>query len=204
MEKSDLVENCCEELRKKMALGKRCGSNVKRDNEGLGLGLGFVRYTRSMSGKRIALSSNMELDSTVTTPRMKKHCSEKMMSFDKSLLEALPQDILIRILCNVDHDDLKQLFHVSKPIREATLIAKQWHFAYSTPTKTLAFRNSIDLGDAGDIEEVEAPNAPKQFRNQRSRLSRKKLADISVALFASPEEDRWPRKDLFMEMEAEI
>ncbi|KAL7213185.1 hypothetical protein ACSBR2_015817 [Camellia fascicularis] len=135
---------------------------------------------------------------------MKKHCSEKMMSFDKSLLEALPQDILIRILCNVDHDDLKQLFHVSKPIREATLIAKQWHFAYSTPTKTLAFRNSIDLGDAEDIEEVEAPNAPKQFRNQRSRLSRKKLADISVALFASPEEFRWPRKDLFMEMEAEI
>ncbi|GMP74880.1 hypothetical protein CsSME_00032148 [Camellia sinensis var. sinensis] len=119
MEKSDLVENCCEELRKKMALGKRCGSNVKRDNEGLGLGSGFVRYTRSMSGKRIALSSNMEVDSTVTTPRMKKHCSEKMMSFDKSLLEALPQDILIRILCNVDHDDLKQLFHVSKPIREA-------------------------------------------------------------------------------------
>ncbi|GMP34756.1 hypothetical protein CsSME_00007496 [Camellia sinensis var. sinensis] len=119
MEKSDLAENCWEELRKKMGLEKGCGLNVKRDNEGLGLG--FVRYTRSMSGKRIALSSNMEVDSTVTTPRMKKPRSEKMLSFDKSLLEALPQDILIRILCNVDHDDLKQLFHVSKPIREAVI-----------------------------------------------------------------------------------
>ncbi|XP_052181927.1 F-box protein SKIP27-like, partial [Diospyros lotus] len=67
----------------------------------------------------------------------------------------------IRVLCGVDHDDLKQLFHVSKTIREATLIAKQWHFAYSTPAKTSAFRNSIDLEDTGDIE---APNAPKQFR----------------------------------------
>ncbi|KAL7191422.1 hypothetical protein ACSBR2_023490 [Camellia fascicularis] len=190
MEKSDLVENCWEELRKKMGLEKGCGSNVKRDNEGLGLG--FVRYTRSMSGKRIALSGNMEVDSTVTTPRMKKPRSEKMMSFDKSLLEALPQDILIRILCNVDHDDLKQLFHVSKPIREATLIAKQWHFAYTTPTTNLAFPN------------VEATNALEQFRNQRSRLSRKKLADISVALLASPDKDQWPRKDLLMEMEAEI
>ncbi|KAI8018895.1 F-box protein [Camellia lanceoleosa] len=199
MEKSDLVENCWEELRKKMDLEKGCGSNVKRDKEGLGLG--FVRYTRSMSGKRIALSSNMEVDSTVTTPIMKKPRSEKMMSFDKSLLEALPQDILIRILCNVDHGDLKQLFHVSKPIREATLIAKQWHFAYTTPTTNLAFPNSIVLGD---IEEVEATNAFEQFRNQRSRLSRKKLVDISVALFASPAGDQWPRKDLLMEMEAEI
>ncbi|CAL5375703.1 unnamed protein product [Camellia sinensis] len=202
MEKSDLAENCWEELRKKMGLEKGCGSNVKRDNEGLGLG--FVRYTRSMSGKRIALSSNMEVDSTVTTPRMKKPRSEKMLSFDKSLLEALPQDILIRILCNVDHDDLKQLFHVSKPIREATLIAKQWHFAYTTPTTNLAFPNSIALGDAGDIEEVEATNALERFRNQRSRLNRKKLTDISVALFASSDEDQWPRKDLLMEMEAEI
>lgn len=25
----------------------------------------------------------------------------------------------IRVLCGVDHDDLKRLFHVSKPIREA-------------------------------------------------------------------------------------
>ncbi|KAI8525357.1 hypothetical protein RHMOL_Rhmol13G0224300 [Rhododendron molle] len=185
-----------------MALGKRCGSNANTASEGLGLGFGCVRYTRSMSGKRVAISSNMEVDSTVASPPLKRQCSMEMVasSCEKSLLEALPQDILIRVLCGVGHDDLKQLFHVSKQIREATVIAKQWHFAYSTPKKISAFRNPIDLGD---FEEAKTPNAPKQCRSHRNRLSGKKLADISVALFASPAEDPWPRRDLFMEMEAE-
>lgn len=181
-----------------MALGKRCGSTASE-----GLGFGVVRYTRSMSGKRVGFSSNMEVDSTITSPPLKRQCSLEMMipSSEKSLLEALPQDILIRVLCGVGHDDLKQLFHVSKQIREATKIAKQWHFAYSTPKKVSAFRNPIDLGD---FEELGTPNAPKQCRSRRPRLSGKKLADISVALFASPAEgDQWPRRDLFMEMETE-
>uniref|UniRef100_A0A5B6ZYY7 F-box domain-containing protein n=1 Tax=Davidia involucrata TaxID=16924 RepID=A0A5B6ZYY7_DAVIN len=180
-----------------MALGKKCGSNVKRPNEGLGLE--FVRYTRSFGRKRIVISNNMVIDATVTTPT-KKQCCE-ILNSEKSLLEALPQDILIRILCGVNHDDLKQLFHVSKLIREATLIAKQWHFAYSTPTKTSAFRDSIDLGDSTEFDEVEAPNAPKQLGCYRSRLNGKKLADISVALFAAPDEEQWPRKEIFMETE---
>ncbi|KAA8519886.1 hypothetical protein F0562_014204 [Nyssa sinensis] len=210
-----------------MALGKKCGSNE-------GLGLRFVRYTRSFGRKRIVLSNNIVVDATVTSPR-KKQCCE-IMNSDKSLLEALPQDILvsskslnyifmylcvfqfslsstgkvgvfvlqIRILCGVNHDDLKQLFHVSKLIREATLIAKQWHFAYSTPTKTLAFGNSIALKDSREFNEVEAPNAPKQMGHYRSRVNGKKLADISVALFAAPDGEGWPRKELFMEMETEL
>ena len=90
-------------------------------------------------------------------------------------------------------------------VKWQTLIAKKSHFAYSTPTKSLAFRNSIDLGNVEkDFEEVEAPNAPKQIRSYRSRLRGKKLTDISVALFASPDEERWPRKDLFTKMETDI
>ena len=69
-----------------------------------------------------------------------------------------------------------------------TLIAKQWHFAYSTPSKTRAFRSAIDLENPSELDdEIEAPNAPKQMRPRRSRLPEKKLADISVALFASPD-----------------
>ncbi|XP_059623495.1 F-box protein SKIP27-like [Cornus florida] len=179
-----------------MAMGKRCGSN--------GSGLGFVQYTRSLSRKRIVISNNLEVDSTVSTPT-KKQCSEiSVLNYEKSLLEALPQDILIRILCGVTHDDLKQLIYASKLIKEATLIAKKWHFAYSTPTKSLAFRNSIDLEDSSEADEVEAPNAPKQLRCYRPRVSGKKLANISVALFASPGEEQWPRKELIMDMEADI
>ncbi|GJV26163.1 hypothetical protein Tco_1378858 [Tanacetum coccineum] len=95
---------------------------------------------------------------------------------------------LIKILCGVDHDDLKRLFHVSKPIREAVVIAKKWHFEYSTPKKGPAFRCSLNQEEfpQSNYEDVEAPNAPKQSRMFHPRLSRKNLAAICVSLFAMP------------------
>lgn len=77
-------------------------------------------------------------------------------------------------------------------VNEQTVIAKQWHFAYSTPTKKLAFRNPVEFEDWSELDEVEAPNAPKQSRVPQSRLTGKK-----------PDE-AWPRRVLFMEMETEI
>ncbi|KAF8411230.1 hypothetical protein HHK36_003776 [Tetracentron sinense] len=177
-----------------MALGKNCSVRVKRGNvnaskantvEG---GLGVVHYTRAMGRKRVAVSSNNEklpIGSPLRT-LSKKCCGARLkLNSEKSLLEALPQDILVQVLCGVDHDDLKQLFHVSKLIREATLIAKQWHFAYSTPiSKIGAVRTFSNLEDAGKFDHHETPNAPKQYRCFRSPISGKKLADITVALFA--------------------
>nr|VDC76302.1 unnamed protein product [Brassica rapa] len=94
--------------------------------------------------------------------------------------------ILLRIICGVEHEDLKQLFHVSKAVREATLIAKQSHFAYSTPRKTSVFERSrfgLDkpsgLGD-GDDYEIEAPAAPLQ---KRYRSRDEDNSGVSVALF---------------------
>lgn len=75
---------------------------------------------------------------------------------------------------------------------EQTLIAKRLHFEFSTPRKTLPFRSAFDMEDLGDSNEVEPPNAPKLLKIARSRLSRKKLAEISVALFASDGEENWP------------
>ncbi|XVE87935.1 hypothetical protein DITRI_Ditri19aG0028400 [Diplodiscus trichospermus] len=180
-----------------MALGTLCRTsslNLKYDgvNREEELGLGFVRYTRGLGRKRIGISNEMEealpLDSATQLPSLKRQCSERMMMmiddyYEKSTLESLPQDVLIRIICGVDHGDLKQLFNVSKSIREATVIAKQLHFAYSTPKKTKAFRTSIDFEEPNDLDDIEAPNAPRQWRSHRS-INRKKLADISVALFA--------------------
>ncbi|XP_047333368.1 F-box protein SKIP27-like [Impatiens glandulifera] len=176
-----------------------------------------VRLSRSISGgKRVSLFLDDGADEvSTTTTTLKRQCSEKfIINPTMSLLETLPQDLLIRVLCRVDHDDLKQLVLVSKPVREASLVAKKWHFEYSTPKKIAAFRNSMDLdGGGGDDDddvsscEIEAPNAPRQIRRRiRSCLSgrKKKLGDISVALFtsSSSEEDeeeedaRWPRKQL--------
>ncbi|KAF2303444.1 hypothetical protein GH714_018404 [Hevea brasiliensis] len=164
-----------------MALGKRCNSmksgRVGFDSEE-GFGLGLVKHTRSFGRKRVLIDNitdSMLLDSPVKTP-LKRLCS---LEPEKSALESLPR--IFWILCGVDHDDLKQLFHVS-----TTMVAKKWHFAYSTPRKTPAFRTPIDFENPNELDEIEAPNAPKQQRSYRSRLNGKKLADISVALFASP------------------
>ncbi|KAL7592254.1 hypothetical protein Lser_V15G32192 [Lactuca serriola] len=152
-------------------------------------GLGLVRRTSSFGRKRILILNNMDFDSIeVATPKKKQFLgSESFFCCERSLLEALPQEILIKILCGVDHDDLKRLFHVSKPIREAAVIAKELHFKYSTPKKIPAFRCSLNLEEipSRDFDEIEAPNAPKQSRVSSSRLTKKNLAAITVSLFAS-------------------
>ncbi|KAL3522172.1 hypothetical protein ACH5RR_015006 [Cinchona calisaya] len=194
-----------------MACGKKCGCHFQGGSEegGFGIGMGLVRST-SFGRKRVALSSNdlMEIDCFDKTPTKKQLCrSSSEPSFftseNKSVLEALPQDVLIRILCGVEHDDLKRLFFVSKSIREATLIAKQWHFEYRTPKKTLRFRDAVDLENLDEFNELE-PQAPRRLRVPRSRLNSKNLADISLALFTSAGGENWPRRELFMEMETEV
>ncbi|KAK4485171.1 hypothetical protein RD792_007784 [Penstemon davidsonii] len=180
------------------------GKTMKRGNEGYGMGL--VRST-SFGRKRVAFS-RMDMDFgendefLPNTPLKRQRSEGPFLCTEKPGLENLPQEILIRIICGVEHDDLKRLFFVSKSIREATLIAKQSHFAYNTPKKTLRFAKVDEFGDFN--EEVEAPNAPKQCRVPRSRLTAKKLADISVALFSLGTDEDWPRRDLIAEMEMVI
>ncbi|KAI3800349.1 hypothetical protein L1987_28439 [Smallanthus sonchifolius] len=150
-------------------------------------GLGLVKRTSSFGRKRVLILNHMDFDLLdVTTPRKKQLLESKSGFYcEKSLLEALPQEILIKVLCGVDHDDLKRLFHVSKSIREAALIAKEWHFEYMTPKKIQAFRCSLNLEELpwSDFDEIEAPNAPKRLRIHGSRLTRKNLGGICVSLF---------------------
>ncbi|XP_004233817.1 F-box protein At1g61340 [Solanum lycopersicum] len=165
-----------------MALGKKCGS----------YGSGLVRSS-SFGRKRVIV--DVDFSSTI---HMKKVCSHNsFFNHEKSPIEDLPQDILIRVLCGVDHDDLKRLYHVSRAIREATVIAKKLHFEYATPRKTVGFKNAID--DSGEFNDIEAPNTPRQLKVRKLRLSKKKIADISVALFASEDDD-----DNWMAMNAEF
>ncbi|KAG2317210.1 hypothetical protein Bca4012_068117 [Brassica carinata] len=168
-----------------MALGKKRivaqKSNLKQrrgvEEGGLALELELVQYKRGFGRKRVLIS-----DSPAGTISSKKLCDKTLASCDQSReLEDLPLDILVKIICGVEHEDLKQLFHVSKTIREATLIAKQSHFAYSTPRKTLVFhfgRYGFDLGD----EEIEAPATPLQKRYRRINRNEDN-SGVSVALF---------------------
>ncbi|KAI3795794.1 hypothetical protein L1987_38453 [Smallanthus sonchifolius] len=161
------------------------------------MALGLVKRTSSFGRKRVFFVNEMDIEGSIDaiSPTKKRSIGDGFSS-ERSLIEALPQDVIIKVLCGVEHDDLKRLFHVSKAIREAAMIAKKQHFAYSTPTKVPAFRCSIDQPDQSDVDEVEAPNAPKQSRVARSRLDRNKMAELSVALFASDEDEGWSRKNL--------
>ncbi|KAI3818762.1 hypothetical protein L1987_12579 [Smallanthus sonchifolius] len=158
--------------RNSMAMGTNCG-------------LGLVRRTSSFGRKRVLILNQMGIDSEYVVSPMKKRSVGGGFSSERSLMEALPQDSLIKVICGVEHDDLKRLFHVSKQIREAVMIAKKLHFAYSTPKKVPAFRFSLDQSPG--VDEVETPNAPRQSRVARSRLSGKKQAHLSVALFRDTE-----------------
>ncbi|KAE9599308.1 hypothetical protein Lal_00043858 [Lupinus albus] len=137
------------------------------------MALELVDYscTKTLGRKRVEASPS-------ATP-LKRVCSGGItFNSENSPLEALPLDILIGVLCCVEHEDLNQLFHVSKTIREATLIAKVTHFEYKTPKKKIVFYDPMD--NANGSHDIEAPNAP--LRKSNPRLSRNKFDDISVNL----------------------
>ncbi|ESQ38089.1 hypothetical protein EUTSA_v10029012mg [Eutrema salsugineum] len=165
---------------------KRC----KFHGEEEGLGLGFVRFTRGLGRKRILISKSNEKivsnsDQAPVKIPLKRSKSETTES-KKSMLESLHQDILICVLCHVDHEDLARLKRVSTTIRKAVLEAKKSHFDYSTPKKTLPFRDpllileedSTNLSDQDD--EIEPPNAPIRRRNNNHESD---LSKISMVLF---------------------
>ena len=121
----------------------------------------------------------------IGTP-LKRRCGEMVKEdAEKSILESVPLDIYIRMLYSVDHDDLKQLFHVSRTIRDATITARKSHFAYSTPSKVLVFRNSLDWEEPSSFGELQTPNVPMQLRRGRSRLKGK--PSFAAALFLDEE-----------------
>lgn len=144
---------------------------------------GLVRSS-SFGRKRVALANdNFDCNDESPLKRDRKSSMDSFLFPHKSVLESLPQDVLVRVLCGVNHDDLKSLYFVSKLIKEAAMVAKKLHFEYSTPRKTVGFGSVADFDESSELGDIEAPNAPKQSRIRRSVLSGKKLSDISVALF---------------------
>ncbi|KAF7015253.1 unnamed protein product [Triticum aestivum] len=133
--------------------------------------------TRILGRKRVAVSpapSPSGPHSPVRTLR-KQRSIRFHMDDTICLLESLPQDVLVKVLCKVNHSDLRQLLLVSKPVSEATVVAKELHFAFATPSKASA--------DAE--EEDDGPGAPKQHRVARSRCRGMNLASVAVNLSES-------------------
>ncbi|XP_066387073.1 F-box protein At4g35930-like [Miscanthus floridulus] len=104
-----------------------------------------------------------------------------------SRLESLPLDLLIKIMCCLHHDQLKAVFHVSKRIRKAVELARQYHFNYTTPDRSRQelLLNKTPLPtehwpflriDGKDVR-VSTPRTPRAPKHA-ARLSRLKLVDV--------------------------
>ncbi|XP_020091614.1 F-box protein At1g61340-like [Ananas comosus] len=144
----------------------------------------FVQGTRILGRKRVVISSSLDSSSfSSPIPQKRRSCRSRMERPNR--LESLPEDILVRILCKVDHSDLKQLLLVSKSVNQAALIARELHFAFSTPLVKRIFERE---NEERDSDNEEAPDAPKQRRVARSRIDGKSLSSIAVALFTSPDD----------------
>ncbi|KAJ3705108.1 hypothetical protein LUZ61_008813 [Rhynchospora tenuis] len=127
-----------------------------------------------------ALIRRNRVFSPVSFPQKRRSRRPQIERFN--MLESLPKDMLVKVLCKVDSSDLGQLLLVSKTVNEAALIARKIHHLYSTPTK----RTFKWLDASNNFED--APNAPMQHRVARSRIKGKNLACLAVDLFLNYDE----------------
>ncbi|KAG6471015.1 F-box protein At1g61340-like isoform X2 [Zingiber officinale] len=156
-----------------------CSNYLGSAEESIPAGVKFVRSTSTLGRKRVVLSKSADFSPHCgSSSSPKKLCRRSTMERSNHL-EALPLDVLVKILCKVDHSDLSQLLLLSKTLSQATSIAKEMHFAFATPIS-----NRVSKEDA-DGHEEEAPNAPIRHRVTRSRLSALSLSSITAVLFPS-------------------
>ncbi|KAG8662831.1 F-box protein At4g35930 [Manihot esculenta] len=118
-------------------------------------------------------------------------------SESESRLESLPMDLLVKILCHLHHDQLRAVFHVSRRIRRAVLLARQFHFNYTTPdrsrqemlrtmtprpTEHWPFIGKKD-GKAVFIPSPHTPKAPRHGPRPPSRIKVAEMKQIAAVLF---------------------
>eukprot|EP00268_Persea_americana_P021843 TRINITY_DN21735_c0_g1_i2.p1 TRINITY_DN21735_c0_g1~~TRINITY_DN21735_c0_g1_i2.p1 ORF type:complete len:278 (-),score=55.96 TRINITY_DN21735_c0_g1_i2:309-1142(-) len=127
---------------------------------------------------------------TPKTPRAYEFSSE-------SRLESLPMDLLVKILCHLHHDQLRAVFHVSHRISEAVILARKWHFDYTTPdrarqemlrTKTPLAYEHWPFGSKGHGKGIHCltphtPKAPKHGPRPPSRLKGSEVRQVAAVLF---------------------
>jgi hypothetical protein len=115
----------------------------------------------------------------------------------ESQLESLPMDLLVKIVCHLHHDQLKAVFHVSQRIRMATILARQYHFNYTTPDRSRQemlrvmtpvpinrwpFRSRGD-GNPTMVSSPHTPKAPKHAPRPPSRTKLAEMKQITAVLF---------------------
>ncbi|KAJ8545722.1 hypothetical protein K7X08_018305 [Anisodus acutangulus] len=132
----------------------------------------------------------------------------------ESRLESLPRDLLVNILCHLLHDQLKAVFHVSQKIRKAVIMAKQFHFNYTTPNRMQQDMlgtitplptdhwPSVSKGDGKGawVHSPRTPQAPKHGPKPPSRLKFIEMEQIATVLL---QESAFPSRALLEVMVVE-
>ncbi|GAV85327.1 hypothetical protein CFOL_v3_28765 [Cephalotus follicularis] len=127
---------------------------------------------------------------TPKTPRADECESE-------SRLESLPMELLVHILCHLHHDQLRAVFHVSQRVRKAVIIARQFHFNYTTPDRSRQDMLRImtpqqtehwPFASKGDGKSIfmpspHTPKAPRHGPRPPSRLKVTEMRQIAAVLF---------------------
>ncbi|KAI3930790.1 hypothetical protein MKX01_037236 [Papaver californicum] len=122
-----------------------------------------------------------------------------------SRLESLPMDLLVKLLCHLHHDQLRPVFHVSQKIRKAVLMARQFHFNYTTPdrvrqemlrTKTPLPTEHWPFVSKGEGKGVfcsspHTPKAPRHGPRPPSHYKDAEVRQIAAVLF---QESAFPSK----------
>ncbi|CAN0861340.1 F-box protein At4g35930 [Linum grandiflorum] len=130
----------------------------------------------------------------VTTPKTPRVDEEREY---ESQLESLPMDVLVKVMCHLHHDQLRAVFHVSQRIRKAVLIARQYHFNYTTPDRSRQemLRTMTPLptehwpfvgkgdGKGAFLSSPDTPKAPRHGPRPPSRLKITEMKQIAAVLF---------------------
>uniref|UniRef100_A0A0E0ISH4 F-box domain-containing protein n=1 Tax=Oryza nivara TaxID=4536 RepID=A0A0E0ISH4_ORYNI len=168
--------------------------------------LAQIRYSRSTSRdigkKRILL--NVDKDE-LPQQEVAFENTEPMMSPKRLNFEPFSGTKgQIKIICCLHHDQLNIVFHVSKRIRKAVELARQYHFNYTTPDRSRQelLQHTTPLPtehwpfmriDGKDVR-ISTPRTPKAPKHA-PRLARLELLDfkpITAVLFP----DTFPSKRL--------
>ncbi|XP_057837146.2 F-box protein At4g35930 isoform X1 [Cryptomeria japonica] len=197
------MQICCEAKKKNCRRRRRVGKRASRTNAACSMGRKRIAVNSFASHEKSAeFFSGGGRNLFTRVGNSSPVIGEKMNLASETDIESLPLDILVQIICNFHHDEVKTLCLVSRKFREAVVIARQMHFDFSTPVRVRATKRRLNslmphesskdcASSFGGFESLcdscstpATPNAPKQVSKfQKTRLAFEEMKEMPSLLF---------------------
>ncbi|XP_071731246.1 F-box protein At4g35930 [Rutidosis leptorrhynchoides] len=150
------------------------------------------KFTNSHVAAPVDLMKENKLIKTPTTPG-----PQDWITDCESRMESLPMELLVKILCHLHHDQLRAVFHVSERIRTAAIIARRFHFNYTTPDRSrqemlnamtpLPTQHWPFMSKEDEKRKVmtlpRTPKAPRHGPRPPSRIKLTEIRQVAAVLF---------------------